>query len=181
LMEMSRFIGNEPGVNKNSALDAPYLGVHLRTESDALGFWPDFKTQSEGYLAQATAKKLKHAYLACGNATEGHRFASIAAEKHQLKVTSKLDLLKGADLETLKKLSWDQQALVDYLVLQKSEHFTGCSFSSFTMNIAFKRHLMTNGIRTKQWRSPGDEFTTLVGRFESWYGDWMFMYECMWP
>jgi hypothetical protein len=41
--------------------------------------------------------------------------------------------------------------------------------------------LMTGGINTRQWKSPGDEFTTLVGRFDSWYGDWMFMYECMWP
>ena len=72
----------------------------------------------------------------------------------------------------------DQQALVDFLLLTKSDHFTGCSFSSFAMNIAFKRHLMVDGIRTRQWKSPGDEFSTLVGRFESWYGGWMFMYEC---
>jgi hypothetical protein len=100
-------------------------------------------------------------------------------------VTSKLDLLKGYDLKQLKELSWHQQALVDFLVLTKSTHFTGCSFSSFAMNIVFKRHLMTGGIKTRQWQSPGDAYSTLVGRFESWWGDWMFMYECMyecmWP
>jgi hypothetical protein len=181
LMEMSRFMGNEPDSATPNVLNAPYLGVHLRTESDALGFWPNFKTQSEGYLKTATTKKLTHAYLACGNATDGHRFADLAASKLKLNVTTKLDLLKGSDLEELTKLSWDQQALVDYLMLMKSDHFSGCSFSSFTMNIAMKRHLMTNGIKSKQWRSPGDQFSTLIGRFESWYGDWMFMYECMWP
>ncbi|TVY58986.1 hypothetical protein LSUE1_G008721 [Lachnellula suecica] len=178
LREMSKFTGNEPQANK---LNTPYLGVHLRTESDALGFWPDFNVQSEGYLKEAEGRQLKHAYLACGNATDGHRFAEKAKEKMGLQVTSKLDLLQGDELKTLTDLSWDQQALVDFLVLTKSTHFTGCSFSSFTMNIAFKRHLMTGGINSRPWKSPGDDFTTLVGRFDSWYGDWMFMYECMWP
>jgi hypothetical protein len=178
LAEMSRFVGVEPNGEK---LDAPYLGVHLRTESDALGFWPNFKEQSEGYLAEADKRHIKHAYLACGNATEGQRFADMAWERSKLNVTTKLDLLKEEDLQQLTDLSWDQQALVDFLILTKSTHFTGCSFSSFTMNIAFKRHLMTGGLQTRPWKSPGDEFTTLIGRFESWYGDWMFMYECMWP
>ena len=178
LSAMSAFVGVEPN---GKTLDAPYLGVHLRTESDALGFWPNYDEQSSGYLAQADKRGIKHAYLACGNATEGQRFADQAWETHKLNVTTKLDLLKGEDLQNLTDLSWDQQALVDYLVLSKSTHFTGCSFSSFTMNIAFKRHLMTGGINSRPWKSPGDEFTTLIGRFDSWYGDWMFMYECMWP
>jgi hypothetical protein len=178
LMEMSRFVGVEPD---SQSLEAPYLGVHLRTESDALGFWPDFKEQSEGYLKGAELRGLKHAYIATGNATDGHKFAQKAWEKLEMKVASKLDLLKGRDLKLLKDLSWDQQALVDFLVLTKSTHFTGCSFSSFTMNIAFKRHLMTAGVNTRPWKSPGDAYTTLVGRFEKWFADWMFMYECMWP
>lgn len=178
LREMSLFAGVTPKTNK---LEVPYLGVHLRTESDALGFWPDFDTQSEGYLKEAEARKLKHAYLACGNATDGHRFADNAKERLGLEVTSKLDLLKNEELKSLTDLSWDQQALVDYLVLSKSTHFTGCSFSSFTMNVAFKRHTMTGGLNTRPWQSPGDAFTTLVGRFDNWFGDWMFMYECMWP
>jgi hypothetical protein len=178
LTEMSSFVGVKPN---GKTLEAPYLGVHLRTESDALGFWPNFNEQSNGYLAQADKRGIKHAYLACGNATEGKRFADKAWEKSKLNVTTKLDLLRGEDLKQLTDLSWDQQALVDFLILSKSTHFTGCSFSSFTMNIAFKRHLMTGGIQTRPWKSPGDEFSTLIGRFESWYGDWMFMYECMWP
>jgi hypothetical protein len=181
IMEMSKFVGVEPDSPNPKTLDAPYLGVHLRTESDALGFWPDFNVQSEGYLKEAGHRGLKHAYIATGNATDGHRFGEKAWEKLGMNVTSKTDLLKGKDLKRLQDLSWDQQALVDFLVLMKSTHFTGCSFSSFTMNIAFKRHLMTGGINTRQWKSPGDEYTTLVGRFESWYGDWMFMYECLWP
>ena len=167
--------------SNNKKLEAPYLGVHLRTESDALGFWPNFQEQSQGYVAQAARLGLKHAYLACGNATEGERFAEVARGTLNMTVTTKLDLLKGEDLQNLTALSWDQQALVDFLILSKSTHFTGCSFSSFTMNVAFKRHLMTGGIQTRPWKNPGDAFTTLIGRFNSWFGDWMFMYECMWP
>jgi hypothetical protein len=180
LEKLSKFIGVKPDP-KREAYNAPFLGAHLRTESDALGFWPNFDQQSDGYIEQATLRKLNHAYLACGNATDGRRFAEKAWEKANVNVTSKLDLLEGQDLRRLTSLSWDQQALVDFLVLQKSTHFTGCSFSSFTMNIAFKRHLMTGGLMTRQWKSPGDDFSTMVGRFESWYGDWVFMYECMWP
>ena len=176
--ELHTFVGVKP--NRNT-LKAPYLGVHLRTESDALGFWPNFQEQSQGYLEQAAGHDLHHAYLACGNATEAQRFADVAWQTQNLTVNTKLDLLKGDDLKNLTALSWDQQALVDYLILSKSTHFTGCSFSSFTMNIAFKRHLMTGGINTRPWKSPGDAFTTLIGRFDNWFGDWMFMYECMWP
>ncbi|KAG9247473.1 hypothetical protein BJ878DRAFT_414771 [Calycina marina] len=178
LQEMEKFVGMTPEPPK---LSAPFLGVHLRTESDALGFWPSFDDQSNGYLAQGERRGLKHAFLACGDSKEGDKFKAKAAEKLNLKVATKMDLLKGDALKRLTDLSWDQQALVDFLVLTKSAHFTGCSFSSFTMNIAFKRHIMTRGINTLQWRSPGDMYSTLIGRFESWYGDWMFMYECMWP
>jgi GDP-fucose protein O-fucosyltransferase len=181
LAEMSKFAGFDPSAQETPRLSAPFLGVHLRSESDALDFWPDFHTQTRGYLEVANNTNLKHAYLACGNATESHRFAEEAWSHLRLNVTSKLDLLKGNDLKRLQALSWDQQALVDFLVLSKSTHFTGCSFSSFTMNIAFKRHLMTGGIMTRQWQSPGDAYSTLVGRFDKWWGDWMFMYECMWP
>ena len=178
LAEMSRFVGVEPNPTK---LEAPFLGVHLRTESDALGFWPSFDEQSDGYLEQGKKRGIQYAYLACGDAKEAKRFADKAYNRTQLHVTTKLDLLKGENRKRLDDLSWDQQALVDFLMLEKSAHFTGCSFSSFTMNIAFKRHLMTGGINSRQWKSPEDQYSTLVGRFESWYGDWMFMYECMWP
>lgn len=169
------------GVVARKVLDTPYLGVHLRTEGDALGFWPNFDDQAKGYLKAAETHGLKFAYIATGDAAEGHRFGELAMKHLGMKVVGKTDLLTGADLKRLTALSWDQQALVDFLVLTKSSHFTGCSFSSFSMNIAIKRHTMTEGIRARQWKSPGDAYSTLVGRFENWFGDWMFMYECMWP
>jgi hypothetical protein len=178
LTEMVRFTGTEP---RPQTLDVSYLGIHLRTESDSLHFWPNFKFRSTGYLEQAEKHGLQHAYLACGDENEAKQFSDLALNQTTpLHVATKKALLKGDDLKQLTDLSWDQQALVDFLVLTKRVYFTGCSFSSFAMNIAFKRHLMLDGIKTRQWKSPGDEFSTLVGRFESWFGDWMFMYECMW-
>ncbi|CZT01337.1 uncharacterized protein RCO7_02033 [Rhynchosporium graminicola] len=78
ITEMAKFAGQAGDVKKSPP---KYLGVHLRTESDALGFWPDFKTQSEGYMKEAEVHKLKHAYIASGNATEGHKFGEIAAKQ----------------------------------------------------------------------------------------------------
>lgn len=194
LDEVAKFVGGEEiseelglyardgGRDKKKAFDARYLGVHLRTEGDALGFWPDYDTQADGYMKAAMKHGgLKHAYIATGSVTEGQRFAQLAEEEIGMRVKAKTDLLTGANLERLNRLTWDQQALVDFLVLSKSSHFTGCSFSSFAMNIAFKRHTMTNGTYTRPWKSPADVYSTLIGRFESWFGDWMFMYECMWP
>jgi len=178
LSEMSSFVGIEPNTSR---FDAPYLGVHLRTEADALGFWPTFEQQSDGYIEQAVTRGIKHVYLACGDASQAKKFADKAYNETQLQVTTKLQLLKGENLNRLNNLTWDQQALVDFLMLEKGAHFTGCSFSSFSMNIAMKRHLMTGGINSRPWKSPADQYSTLIGRFESWYDDWMFMYECMWP
>ncbi|RKF83562.1 putative alternative oxidase [Golovinomyces cichoracearum] len=178
IKELSISMGLKPNP---SAIEASFLGAHLRTESDALSFWPKFDQQSDGYLAQAQLWNLSHIYLASGNATDSKRFATRAKDMLNITVTSKNDLLKDKELAALQKLSWDQQGLVDFLVLQKSTFFSGCSFSSFAMNIAVKRHSMTEGIHTRQWKNPGDKYSWLVGPFESWYGDWMFMFECLWP
>ncbi|KHJ35131.1 putative alternative oxidase [Erysiphe necator] len=179
IKELSISMGLKPNP---SVIEANFLGAHLRTESDALPFWPKFDQQSDGYLNEAKTRELNYIYLASGNSTDSQRFANRALEMHNIKVYTKNDLLHGKEeLAALRSLSWDQQGLVDFLVLQKSTFFTGCSFSSFAMNVAVKRHSMTEGIYTRQWSNPGDRFSWLVGPFESWYGDWMFMFECLWP
>ncbi|POS85822.1 hypothetical protein EPUL_004984 [Erysiphe pulchra] len=179
IRELSISMGLKPNPY---AIEASFLGAHLRTESDALSFWPKFDQQSDGYLNAAKTRKLDYIYLASGNMTDSRRFTARALKMYDIKVFTKNDLLQGQEeLAALQSLSWDQQGLVDYLVLQKSKYFTGCSFSSFAMNVAVKRHSMTDGIYTRQWISPGDKYSWLVGPFESWYGDWMFMLECLWP
>lgn len=170
--------------------DGTFVGMHLRTENDALKGWPSFEEQSRAYLAKATGLspgRPKYAYLATGNATEAGKLTSLALAE-ELIVLTKQDLLAEADNEALKRaldeLSWDQQALVDFVVLLQAESFVGVSPSSFSINVALKRHLKTEGLYTRPWRigmEEGDGRSWLVGKYEGYWEDWLFMYESLWP
>ncbi|ORY66078.1 uncharacterized protein BCR38DRAFT_310642, partial [Pseudomassariella vexata] len=162
-----------------------FLGVHLRTERDALEQWPSYGNQIAGYIRQAENQGFRGgvAYLASGNETEAQRFAKDALKDVGLHVYSKHDVLQGSDLERLKSLSWDQQALVDFAVLLESDYFVGVSPSSFSINVAMKRHLKGDGVYTRPWKvgGPGDGRSWLVGRYEKYWEDWLFMFDGMWP
>jgi hypothetical protein len=132
-------------------LSAPFLpnsffGVHLRTEKDAAEGWPApdwvysrYDTQSKLYLEQAPRSSPAVIYVASGDLNEVAKFATDAAARN-MSVTTKFDHLSGQDLEELKNLAWDQQALVDFLVMMKAADFAGIAHSSFAWNIALKRH-----------------------------------------
>ncbi|KAK7717670.1 hypothetical protein SLS64_003165 [Diaporthe eres] len=171
-----------------------FVGIHLRTESDALGAWPSFDNQTAAYLARVASLDPAppgHAYLATGNATEAARLAALAEERQGLRVVTKHELLRasgGGDggelLRRLDSLSWDQQALVDFVVLLRCGFFLGVSPSSFSMNVALKRHLRGDGLLTRPWRigdAEGDGRSWLVGRYDSYWEDWLFMYDSLWP
>ncbi|KAJ4424156.1 hypothetical protein N0V82_001204 [Gnomoniopsis sp. IMI 355080] len=169
-----------------------FIGVHLRTESDALSGWPSFEEQSRAYLSKAAGLRPRtgpprYAYLATGNVTEAAKLASLAL-KEELTVLTKHELLAGPDNEELRRrldsLSWDQQALVDFVVLLRAEYFVGVSPSSFSMNVALKRHLKEDGLYTRPWKigvQEGDGRSWLVGRYDGYWDDWLFMYESLWP
>ncbi|KAK3494109.1 uncharacterized protein B0T23DRAFT_439375 [Neurospora hispaniola] len=164
-----------------------FVAYHLRTENDALDFWPDYANQSKAYLArsQQMGYDMKAGYLATGNETEAHKFFRDATVLHGMRVTTK-DLLLGdykEDLAALEKLTWDQQAVVDFIVLLQSDFFLGVSPSSFSMNVALKRHLQAEGLYTRPWRigGEGDGRSWLMGKYEQFWEDWLFMYEAMWP
>ncbi|KAI3322020.1 hypothetical protein HD806DRAFT_500774 [Xylariaceae sp. AK1471] len=160
-----------------------FLGVHLRTEEDALSQWPTYENQSQGYLQKADELGFRRgvAYLASGSEKEARRFAEDGQAHLQLKVKSKYDLLHGQELEELKALSWDQQALVDFAVLLKSDYFVGVSPSSFSINVALKRHLQ-KGLYTRPWKvGSSDGRSWLVGQYEKYWENWLFMFDGMWP
>ncbi|KAG9237866.1 putative platelet-activating factor acetylhydrolase [Amylocarpus encephaloides] len=94
IQEMSRFAGVVPSASK---IVAPYLGVHLRTESDALEFWPNFDEQSNGYIQQAESRNIKLAYLASGSEADAHRFADKAHQKMGMNTTSNGYIVVGVD------------------------------------------------------------------------------------
>ncbi|KAF2968799.1 hypothetical protein GQX73_g4755 [Xylaria multiplex] len=167
-----------------SRSDSLFLGVHLRTEEDALSQWPTYENQSKGYLHEAEKQGFKGgvAYLASGSEKETQRFGEDARTYLDLAVKSKYDLVHGQGLEELKSLSWDQQALVDFVVLLKSDYFVGVSPSSFSINVALKRHLQKDGLYTRPWKvGASDKRSWLVGQYLSYWDDWIFMFDGMWP
>ncbi|KAI1098745.1 hypothetical protein F4804DRAFT_323935 [Jackrogersella minutella] len=166
----------------NGVKDGKFLGVHLRTESDALGFWPTYNTQTEAYLQQATKRGFEVAYIATGDSLEAQNFAGAAIEMAQMRVVSKTDLLEGEDLEELESLSWDQQGLVDLIVLLGSDFFVGTMPSSFSTYTAMKRHLRTGGLYTRPYKvgTDGDGLSYLVGNYEKYWEGWLYMWDGMW-
>ncbi|CAG8977082.1 hypothetical protein HYALB_00005790 [Hymenoscyphus albidus] len=123
-----------------------FYGIHLRTEKDSQQGWPlhkfaysRYKKQAEYYLGLVRSSNTSVIYLASGDSKEVERFSDDAAA-HTLTVTTKFDLLTGKDLLLLQNMAFDQQALVDYLVLLKSSAFAGVAHSSFAWNIALFRH-----------------------------------------
>ncbi|KAK3313660.1 hypothetical protein B0H66DRAFT_357738 [Apodospora peruviana] len=162
-----------------------FVGMHLRTESDALSNWPRFENQTRAYLERASSMDFKAAYLATGNSTEAAKLASAASSQHGLAVVTKDELLKDhpRELKALKALTWDQQALIDFVVLLEGDYFLGVNPSSFSMNVALKRHLKMDGLHTRPWKTggDGDGRSWLVGSYEHYWKDWLFMYDSMWP
>jgi hypothetical protein len=162
-----------------------FAGLHLRTESDALSRWPKFDNQSKAYLEKAGAMDFKAAYLATGNKTEAQKLTTAASERYGMAVITKHELLKDyhSDLAALEALTWDQQALIDFIVLLECDYFLGVSPSSFSMNVAGKRHLKAEGLHTRPWRigGDGDGRSWLVGSYEQYWEDWLFMFESLWP
>jgi hypothetical protein len=162
-----------------------FAGFHLRTENDALSRWPDFDIQSSAYIQRAAGLGVRAAYLATGNATEADRFKTTAMSQERIQVVTKHDLLAGTrdGLQQLDSLSWDQQALVDFIVLLKSTYFMGVNPSSFSINVAGKRHLQREGLYTRPWKAggDGDGRSWLMGNYDSYWDDWLFMYDSLWP
>ncbi|KAF7919830.1 hypothetical protein EAE99_008375 [Botrytis elliptica] len=135
--------------NVSGDLSQPFLpdtffGAHLRSEIDPTKslpaedwFYQRYEFQSIQYLKKLDSTNLTLVYVASGNETETAQFSRDAAAYN---VTTKWMLLDAKDRELLSKLSWDQQAIVDFLVLTKSSKFVGIGHSSFTWNIALQRH-----------------------------------------
>lgn len=137
---------------QDDILPNAFFGVHLRTEADSKKAWESagdywfyshYRNQIKVYLDQAPRSNPAAIYVASGDLAEAARFAADAAKvppPHNYPVVSKEDLLGGADLDELHALTFDQQALVDYLVLLKASDFAGVAHSSFAWSIALKRH-----------------------------------------
>ena len=122
-----------------------YLGAHLRTEDDTqkAGWKTSFDEQASFYIAQAVAHNLPLIYVGSGDPGQIAEFKDRAWQDHSVNVTSKVELLASSsprDLAYLKSLTWDQQAIVDFEVLSRADFFVGIHLSSFSWQIAVRRH-----------------------------------------
>lgn len=169
---------------ENNAM-SKFVGIHLRSEADALSFWPTYEMQEEGYLGkvQELGQQGTIAYVASGNATETQKLRAAAADKAGLKLVSKTDILDEEGLRELGAFSWDQQGLVDYIVLSGAEYFMGNSRSSFSISVSLKRHLQAEGLYARPFhvRRSGWQRNFLVGPLENYYEHWVFIWDAMWP
>ena len=161
-----------------------YMGAHLRTETDAVrAGWPaTFNLQTDRFLELAVNSDLSLVYAASGSSYEISQFVIKAREDHNVTLVTKNDLLEGPDLDQLHQLSWDQQALVDYLMMCTSSVFGGVVASSFSWNVALRRHLVSRTIDKGRAYLEGpqalsDELSQVFGRV----GENNFFVEAMWP
>ncbi|KAK7748165.1 hypothetical protein SLS53_001420 [Cytospora paraplurivora] len=166
-----------------------FFGAHLRTELDSRFAWPGnywfyshYRSQVDVYLKQAPRSEPAVIYVASGDHAETARFAADAARvpaPGNYTVVTKSDLLSGADLEALEALTFDQQALVDYLVLLKASDFAGVAHSSFAWSIALKRHQYATR-RTDYLDAPemlDDDLSKVYGTVKD-FGDYP---KVLWP
>lgn len=151
-----------------------YVGAHLRTEADAstdmrmLGF----DDQMGRYIEECHKLNITLMYLASGDKQETEKARALGASSG-IFVFTKYSLLEDSSLEELFSLTFDQQALVDYLILLRSTRFVGVDSSSFSANLAIARHDTLND--HKYWQDFEDQLSLLVG------GRFTFLREAIWP
>jgi hypothetical protein len=142
----------------NTIAPSAFYGAHLRTGVDAQAAgWTTYEVQSQNYLSEAIKYDLDVMYVASSNAAD---LARLAAANMSIAIETKESLLgtvveadksmapaKGFEREwaELTTLGWDQQLLVDYEVLLRSTIFGGTWESSFSWNVAMRRHVIVGG------------------------------------
>lgn len=158
-----------------------FYGAHLRLEDDAINAWPPeqwrfsrMADQFEEQFQNIERTNLSVVYIASGNQTVVDLFASALKSRllanpnsmaRNVTVVTKHDLLWGPYREKLNGMTFDQQALVDFLVMFKASSFMGVAHSSFPWNVALRRHELS---KFKTYANNGsnllrDEYSVIMG------------------
>jgi hypothetical protein len=95
-----------------------------------------YEQQAAMYQQLAIQQALPVIYVASGNRSSIEIFSAAITPTP---VVTKATLLKGADLELMESMTWDQQAQIDYLVLLRASKFLGMSQSTFSWAVALAR------------------------------------------
>jgi hypothetical protein len=133
--------------------DNAFIGVHLRVEKDASDYsFLSYEAQAhyiKGRLQEADSDlpnlKKTVIYVASGD-LDGIR--RLAGDLAPATVLTKYDLLPAGTPagDEVRALTWDQQALVDMQILQRSGYFFGSRDSSFSWYIALRRAAVVNWV-----------------------------------
>lgn len=169
---------------ESQIVENAYVGAHLRIEKDAKEGWPgkdwgwsNYSMQAGAYINQTLGDGLGVMYVASGDLAEVHKFAAEAAA-YNITVETKHSLLSLASVRKLSQLSFDQQGLVDFLVMLKASDFAGVAHSSFAWSIALKRHLESkrkDNMHLDGKHTLSDEWSQVYGQVAGEYPG------CVWP
>lgn len=154
----------------NRLASGGFLGAHLRVAADAAAaHWPGYDAQAPFYIREAKARNLTDIYLATGSAENRETFRQDAA-REGLEVHVKEDMLDEEELVELGKMTWDQQALVDFEVLMHSAMFYGFVRSSYSWALALRRGTLPEA-GTPEWSKDEHEYrdnlSAIAGRYGS--------------
>ena len=132
-----------------------FFGAHLRLEKDAVEAWsPEegwrfsrMEDQFKEVWGEIRGSGMEVVYVACGDQSIVDKFSKYIAttikeegKEMNISVVTKYTLLGGHDLARLNALTFDQQALVDFLIMFKAGFFMGVAHSSFPWTVALRRH-----------------------------------------
>ncbi|KAF6840024.1 alternative oxidase [Colletotrichum musicola] len=138
-----------------------FLGVHLRVEKDASDYhWLSYEDQISYVTHRLKNRKGNDTsppdvdlpdtdktviYVASGDKPG---IARLTSDVKPAKVVTKYDLLpEGTFVGTsLRNMTWDQQALVDMLILEHAGYFIGVRDSTFSWHLALRRAAAVNWI-----------------------------------
>ncbi|KAI1852958.1 hypothetical protein JX265_012847 [Neoarthrinium moseri] len=158
-----------------------FYGAHLRLEEDAIWAWPPdewrYSRMEEQFGEQFQNLEragLDVVYVTSGNQTVVDLFtealnrrlaASPRSDRKNVTVVTKYDLLKGKDRQLLDSFTFDQQALVDFMMMFKASAFMGVAHSSFPWNVALRRHELS---KYADYANEGsdllrDEYSIIMG------------------
>lgn len=149
--------------SKKTDFTLPFVGIHLRAEKDAQQYHlTNYTLQTNYYLSRLKSDLLPSLfhtstsgddknkattipiYIASGDSAQIERFAKQLSFVHPaIKVVTKASLLPEAALSAL---TWDQQALVDFQVMERAAYVMGVRESSFAWTLALKRAAAANWV-----------------------------------
>ncbi|KAF3918429.1 hypothetical protein ABW21_db0201191 [Orbilia brochopaga] len=129
-----------------------YLGLHLRTEYDAMKEeWLSYDKLKESTIFIAMEHNIDLIYVASGEIQDIEKLRD-SLSVYGMTVMDKWQLLTADETEYLQSFAFDQQGIVDYLVLLQSDMFLGSPESSFSSNLVLRRNLIASDAAIRDGR-----------------------------